>query len=73
LLSGFASRPGGRQIALYGVMNGRIVGAAPPTEGFAGALDTKATRYGELDLPYVIAVFDCTNSLGWFSTDFQGK
>jgi hypothetical protein len=73
LMSGFAPRPGGRQIALYGLMNGRFVGPAPSTEGLAGALDTKAAKYGELDLPYVIAVFDCTNSLAWFSTGFPGK
>lgn len=70
LMSGFAPRPGGRQIALYGVMNGRIVGVVPSNKGLAGALDTKATKYGGLDLPYVITVFDCTNSLAWFSTEF---
>lgn len=73
LMSGFAPRPGGRQIALFGAMNGRIVGAAPSADGFRRALDTKATKYGELDLPYVIAVFDCTNSLARFSTDFPGR
>lgn len=70
LISGFAPRPGGRQIAVYGIMNGRFVGAVPPTNGLAKALDAKATKYGELDLPYVIAVFDRTNSLAWSSSDF---
>jgi len=73
LMSGFAPRSGGRQIALYGVMNGRIVGAPPSTEGLAKALDAKATKYGDLDLPYVIAVFDRADSLAWFSSDFPAK
>jgi hypothetical protein len=73
LMSGFAPRPGGRQIALYGVMNGRIVGTMPSTEDLIKSLDAKATRYGDLDLPYVIAVFDRTESLAWSSSDFPAK
>ena len=73
LMSGFSPRPGGRQIAIYGVMNGRIVGAVPSTEGLAKALDAKATKYGDLDLPFVIAVFDSTDSLACFSSDFPAR
>jgi hypothetical protein len=73
LIGGFRSRAGGRRIALSGAMHGRIVGAPPSIDGLARALDAKARRYGELDLPYVIAVFDRTDSLAWFSSDFAGK
>jgi hypothetical protein len=51
LMSGFKPRPGGRQIAVYGVMNGRIVGPAPSAKGLAKALDTKATNTESLICP----------------------
>lgn len=73
LMCGFATRPGGRRIALYGTMNGRIVGSMPSTDGLAKALKAKATKYGDLDLPYVVAVFDRTDSLACFSRDFPRK
>lgn len=70
LIGGFKARPAGRRIAMYGVMNGRIVGAPPSTDGLGKALNAKANKYGDLDLPYLIAVFDRTDSLAWFSRDF---
>lgn len=60
----------GRKIAIHGIMDGRIIGTVPSTDGLSTALDAKASRYGKLDLPFIIAVFDCTDSIAWFSRDF---
>jgi hypothetical protein len=71
LRAGFKPRPGGRRIAMYGTLNGRMVGAPPSNEGLGKALNEKATKYGdELDLPYVVAVFDRTDSLAYFTGEF---
>jgi hypothetical protein len=55
---------------MYGAINGRIVGAPPSSEGLRRALESKATKYGELDLPYAIAVFDRTDALAYLSSQF---
>jgi hypothetical protein len=71
LLPGFKPRPGGRRIAIYGALNGRMVGAPPSSEGLCKALDQKAAKYGkEPGLPYVISVFDRTDSLAYLSSEF---
>lgn len=70
LLGGFRPRPGGRKIAFHGTMNGHFWGAPRPLDGLARALDQKSTRYGILNLPYIVVVFDRTNSLGWFTAAF---
>lgn len=70
LTGGFKARPDGKRIAFRGMINGRVLGAVPSLGGLAKALDAKARKYGELDLPYIVAVFDCTDSIGWFRRDF---
>jgi hypothetical protein len=74
LLAGFKPRPGGRRIAMYGALNGRMVGIPPSNQGLRKALNEKAGKYGgELDLPYVIAVFDRTDSLAYLSSEFPRR
>jgi hypothetical protein len=44
--------------------------ATAPAGMLADAVDRKATRYGRLDLPYIVAVFDRTAKLAPHSDDF---
>jgi hypothetical protein len=70
LLVGFRSNQEARRIAVWGGMGGRFLGAARSPGTITRALDLKARRYGVLSHPYIISVFDRTDSIGFFSSDF---
>ncbi len=69
LFGGFRARAGGPRIAISsGEAFSRDIFEAGNT--LAAAANRKATRYGDLDLPFVIVLFDRTETVAIMSSDF---
>jgi hypothetical protein len=73
LLPGFEGSPNSRRIAVWGLIDGNFVGDPGSPDDLKRALDQKGKKYGELDLPYIIAVFDRTDRVAWSSADFASN
>jgi hypothetical protein len=71
LLAGFEDRPGSKKIFMWGDINSRFVGPLEGLEGLGRVLDTKVRKYGALNLPFLIVVFDRTNRLGFCPDDLR--
>jgi hypothetical protein len=66
LIPGFKPRLGGRQIA-WAMQRVISMDTAEPAGALMRALDRKATRYGQLGLPYIIVVADRTEKLAYLA------
>lgn len=73
LLAGFTETPGSQKICMYGDVNGRFVGPLEDLGGLGVALNEKVRRYGNLDLPFLIAVFDRTDRFGFPADEWHGN
>ena len=73
LLGGASEKLDTSKIALWGSIAGKFVGQLEQLNSLKKSLNLKASRYGTLDLPYIIAVFDRTDTLAWFESDFAGN
>ena len=70
LMAGFSPNPGGRRIAIWGHVTDAPAQALDAVSGLRNALDQKCSKYGELGLPYLIAVFDRTDKVSFLETIF---
>ena len=65
----FNDRVNSRKIFMWGDINGRFTGPLEGLEALGRVLDTKVRRYGALNLPFLIVVFDRTNRFGFLAED----
>jgi len=72
LVAGFRPRPGGRRIA-FAMKRVFSMDTAEPAQALIATLDGKATRYGDLDRPYLLVVADRTDRLAYLAGDFAGN
>ena len=72
LIANFKPRPGGPQIA-FRMLRVFSMDTAEPAAALMAALDRKATRYGDLGLPFILVVADRTDRLGYLASDFAAN
>jgi hypothetical protein len=62
-------RPNSRKVFMWGDINGRFTGPLEGLDALGRVLDTKVGRYGALNLPFLIVVFDRINRFGFLAED----
>jgi hypothetical protein len=62
-------RPNSRKIFMWGDLNGRFTGPLEGLEALGRVLNTKVRKYGSLNLPFLIIVFDRINRFGFLAED----